>query len=117
MTKGARFAGVLALTLWAAPASRAADSLERWLDRTAHIESRNRDSAIGDGGRSRGRYQIQERTWARYSRKPWRTFAHDPRESRRVARLILIDCQRACRKARRPATFENARWFYTHGGF
>ncbi len=90
---------------------------ESWVRETARLESRGNTAAVGDRGRSRGAYQIQQATWVRYSRTPWVTGAHDPCESRRVAGLILADCVRACRRDRRAVTFANARWYYRHGGF
>jgi len=91
--------------------------LHAWLQRTMELESGGDHAAIGDGGRSRGAYQIQRATWQHYSRRPWATAAHDPAESRRVCRLILVDCERACRRAGWRVTFTNVRWFYRHGGF
>lgn len=55
------------------------------------IESNDDDSKIGDHGKSRGRYQIQEATWN--SVEPhlwWQTYAHDKIVSFSTARLILI---------------------------
>lgn len=91
--------------------------LHAWLDRTMELESGGDHIAVGDGGRSRGAYQIQRATWQRYSRRPWATAAHESAESRRVCRLVLLDCARSCRRAGRPATFANVRYFYRHGGF
>lgn len=90
---------------------------ERWLDRTLWLESRGDHSAVGDAGRSRGGYQVQERVWRAYSRVPWRIGAHNPVESRRVARMILIDCERACARDGRPVTWRHVRWYYRHGGY
>ena len=81
---------------------------------TARIESSNNDKAIGDKGKSRGRYQIQEATWKRYSKKPWKIYAHDRKESTRVVRLILKDCIKKC--GNKPS-FQRIRYYYTHGGF
>lgn len=104
---------LLALLL-AAPAVAAVP--DAWLDRTAHLESRHNHAAIGKAG-ERGAYQIKAAIWRHYSRLPWRVYAHDPAVSRRVARLILDDCSRACVRDRRPVTFTNARWYYRRGGF
>lgn len=91
---------------------------ESWLTATCRLESNGRRWAIGDRGRSRGLYQIQAATWRRYGgRRPWSYWAHDPAESRRVARQILTDCVRACQRARQPLTFKRVRWYYRHGGF
>lgn len=94
---------------------------DEWLRRTAWLESRNNPAAVNyrepRGGPSRGMYQIQRATWQRYSRRPWATAAHERAESSRVARLILADCARACRRDGRPATFANVRWYYRRGGF
>jgi len=104
------------------------ETMNEWLDRTAMLESRWQDDAIGDKvnrhGKpnpphkwSRGRYQIRKPTWEAYSKQPWRTAAHDPVESRRVCVLILRDCAKACRRDGKPVTFENVRWYYRHGKF
>lgn len=93
---------------------------DAWLTRTSWLESRHNPAAIGDGGRSRGMYQIQRRTWEtpRYhARLPWRVWAHDPVESHRIAKLILNDCCRACMRHKQPVTFNRVRWYYRHGGF
>ena len=90
---------------------------ESWVRETARLESSHRDGAVGDNGRSRGRYQIQAATWRAYSTVPWRTGSHDPVESRRVCRLILADCARACRRDGKVVAFKAARWYYRHGGF
>ena len=89
-----------------------------WLDRTLAMESSGRHSAIGDRGKSRGGYQIQERIWKAYGgTAPWHRRAHDPGESRKIAALILRDCARACRRHGQAVTFERARWYFRHGGF
>jgi hypothetical protein len=103
-------------------ATAAADGLvdERtrtdWLDRTAHLENRGDDRAIGRSG-ERTRYQIVRATWRHYSDVPFAESPRYPAEARRVARLILIDCERACARNRQPVTFANVRWFYQHGGY
>jgi hypothetical protein len=107
---------VLTSATAAACESAAEPTRERWLDRTAHLESRGDDLAIGRSG-ERTRYQIMRATWRHYSDVPFAQSARYPAEARRVARLILIDCERACRRTRRPVTFANVRWFYRHGGF
>ena len=89
-----------------------------WLDRTMRLESSGNRWAVGDGGRSRGPYQIQRRPWEAFGgKRPWSNWAHDPAESRRVANRILSACSRACRRVGKPVTFDNCRWFYRHGGF
>ena len=88
-----------------------------WVEQTAHIESRHNPRAVGDGGRSRGAFQIKKRIWEHYSTTSWQKGAHDPVESRRVAKLILKDCVRACKRDHRPVNFENVRWYYRRGGF
>ena len=105
------------LCILSVPPCLRGDPIDSWLTRTAWLESRHKPQAIGDQGRSRGAYQIKQPTWQRYSRRPWRSAAHDAVESRRVARQILIDCVRACRRDRRPVTFQNVRWYYRRGGF
>jgi hypothetical protein len=90
---------------------------EAWVIRTARLESGFKPARVGDNGRSRGMYQIQRRAWEHYSKVRWVTGAHDPIESKRVARLILADCVRACQRSRKPVTFENARYVYRRGGF
>ena len=92
-------------------------TLVAWLDETARRESRGNRWSVGDRGRSRGAYQIQRATWAKYSTTPWRVGAHDPVESRRVCREILLDCAGECARRGKPVTFENVRWFYQHGGW
>jgi len=103
------------------PAGTAADVWTpppAWLDETMRRESSGNRLAVGDGGRSRGPYQIQRRIWEHYGgRLPWSKYAHDPVEARRVATLILLDCARACKRAGKPVTFSNARFFFRHGGF
>lgn len=91
-------------------------AVEPWLDRIAERESAGDSAAVGKAG-ERGAYQIQRRTWEHYSRVPWRTGAHNPVESRRVARLILQDCVRACERKQQPVTFDNVYHWYRHGGF
>ncbi|HVP12032.1 MAG TPA: hypothetical protein VMV94_12695 [Phycisphaerae bacterium] len=90
---------------------------DSWVERTSQLESRHDARAVGDSGRSRGEFQIKKRTWEHYSRAPWRVGAHDPVKSRRVAKLILEDCARACKRDGKRVTFANVRWYYRHGGF
>jgi len=109
---------VMTFCLPAAPASDVWTPPPAWLDRTMQLESSGNRWAVGDGGRSRGPYQIQRRIWQHYGgRKPWSTWAHNPGESRRVARIILDQCASACKRVGKPVTFTNVRWFYRHGGF
>ena len=89
---------------------------QRWLDRVARLESCGDDFAIGGAG-ERTRYQIMRATWEHYSGVPFTQSARHPAEARRVARRILIDCERACVKDRRPVTFAIVRRFYRRGGF
>lgn len=88
-----------------------------WITQTAKLESNFNPNAKGDNGASRGMYQIQERTWYHYSDKTWEVYAHDPEESKRVCRLILMDCAKKCQRDKKPVTFKNARYYYRHGGF
>lgn len=104
--------GALLLPVYTAPSVP-----NDWVEKTAWLESRNDDNAVGDRGRSRGRYQIQKTTWQRYSTKKWERWAHDAVESRRVCRLILSDCARACVRHGQRVTFQQCRWYYRHGGF
>ena len=96
---------------------------EEWLDRTKYLESSGNRWAVGDtgknvhGGRSLGAYQIQRRTWEHYSTLPWNPGAFNPRESRRVCRMILADCIRECQRRHQSVTFSNVRWIYRSGGF
>lgn len=105
----------------AAPAGPPEAIPAAWLDRTAALESGGDDRCVGDVvrgvPRSRGRYQIQELIWRKYSERPWRTAAHEPAEARRVARKILQACARACRRHGQAVTFANVRWWYRHGGY
>lgn len=88
-----------------------------WLEKTAQLESHGKLEAVGDKGKSRGPFQIQEKTWKAYSHRPWRTYAHDRREATRVATGILSDCYRACLRDKKEPSFKNVRWYYRHGGF
>lgn len=92
------------------------DVPDAWLNRTRFLESTNRSHVVGRAG-ERGPYQIKRSIWKHYSKRPWRTAAHDPVESRRVARLILRDCMKACCRDGRPVTFANVRHYYRRGGF
>jgi hypothetical protein len=56
------------------------------------IESGDDDKAIGDNGRSRGRYQIQEATWKEAnppSCYPWKTHAHSPSVAKAAATFTI----------------------------
>jgi hypothetical protein len=66
-------------------------NIDKCLDTIRLAESSGNDKAVGDHGKARGAYQIQEATWKRYSRLNWKQFAHEPRESREVAKLIVYD--------------------------
>ena len=112
----------LALTLCLPAAGDTWTPPAEWLDRTMQLESSGNAAAVGDfrngKPRSRGPYQISEKVWYAYGgTAPWRTHAHDPGESRRIAALILRDCARACRRHGQAVTFANVRFFYTRGGF
>ena len=92
------------------------ERMARWLDRTRFLESSGNRLAIGDGGRSRGPYQIQRATWTHLGgRAPWSTWAHNEQESRRVAARYLDAAVRECRRRGWAVTFANVRWLYTHG--
>jgi len=89
-----------------------------WLELTINAESGGVYTAVGDGGRSRGPYQIQQKIWEFYGgKKPWIMWAHDPRESRRVCKLVLRACAAKCKKEGKDINFKNVRYYYTHGGF
>lgn len=89
-----------------------------WVDRTMALESAGKNQAIGDNGRSRGPYQIQERPWTVFGgRLPWATWAHDSIESRRIATRILAACMKEARKHGKPLTFKEIRYIYRHGGY
>lgn len=90
---------------------------DSWVNRTAYLESRHDRMAVGDSGKSRGAFQIRRSVWEHYSTVAWREGAHNPREARRVAKLILEDCARACRRDGKPVTFKNVRFYYRRGGF
>ena len=89
---------------------------QRWPDRVARLQSCGDDFAIGRAG-ERTQYQIMRATWEHYSGVPFVASACHPAEARQVARRILIDCERACMRERRPVTFTNVRRFYRRGGF
>jgi hypothetical protein len=80
------------------------------------LESCGDPRAVGKAG-ERGPFQIKRNIWKHYSSLAWRSSAHDPVASRGVARLILRDCIKACRRDGRPVTFANARRYYRRGGF
>ena len=109
---------LLALAYWAAssPAQSPA-TVDRWLTRTRLIESGGNRHALGDGGRSRGPYQIQRDTWrSLHGRQPWCVWAHDENESRRVARRYLLAAVvRHWVLTGRAPTFGDIRYWYTHG--
>ncbi|MDD2766107.1 MAG: transglycosylase SLT domain-containing protein [Opitutaceae bacterium] len=107
---------MIAALVIATAASGPVDVPTIWLDRTRFLESTGRNHAVGKAG-EHGPYQIKRSTWKHYSKRPWRTAAHDPVESRRVARMILRDCMKACRRDGRPITFANVRHYYRRGGF
>ncbi len=71
---------VIAMTLClpAAPGSDRWTPPAAWLDETMRRESSGDRLAVGDGGRSRGPYQIQRRIREHYGgRKPWSAWSHD----------------------------------------
>lgn len=91
-------------------------TIEKWLDRTRQLESSGRCSAIGDGGRSRGPYQIQEATWRQFGgRGPWRIGAHQETESRKVARRYIRSAVAECHRRGWPADFAHVRHLYRYG--
>src|SRR5262245_15387369 len=91
-------------------------TLDQWLDRTRRIESGGQRHAIGDGGRSRGPYQIQERAWRDFGgRRPWRVYAHDESEARRVARRYLKAAVSECARRGWRADFRHVRHLYQYG--
>jgi hypothetical protein len=51
-----------------------------------------------------------------HSGVPFAERARHPAETRRVARLIPMDRERACVKNHRPVRFANVRRFYRRGG-
>mgnify|MGYP002398419353 CR=1 FL=1 len=91
-----------------------------WLDRTRQLESGGDDNAIGDKGKSRGAYQIGKVAWEAFRGEgdgEWKVGAHNPEAARRVCGRILRACKgRAVRDGRNPS-FDNVRYYYTHGGF
>lgn len=70
------------------------------LDKIQLAESSGRSSCIGNDGLSRGAYQIKESTWKQYSRLDWKKYAHDPKESRIVAGMIVSDLIKKAKKSR-----------------
>jgi hypothetical protein len=113
-----RLAMIIMLTGFAQAAggSVTESTRQRWLDRVARLESCGNDFATGRAG-ERTRYQIKRAAWQHYSGMPFEKSARHPAEARRVARRILIDCERVCVRERRPVTFANVRRFYRRGGF
>lgn len=75
--------------------ARAADEdpLERLLDAIAHVESRCKRDAVGDGGRAIGVYQIHRSYWQDGTRilgVDWSyRDARDPAKARKVVRAYL----------------------------
>jgi hypothetical protein len=97
-------------------------TLERWLDETRRLESADGHKLFGDKRHgvyhSLGPYMIQRRPWYAFGgSRPWRIHAHREAEARAVAARILQACARKCVREHRPVTFENARYFYQHGGW
>lgn len=88
------------------------------LDGIREKESGGRDRAVGDGGRSRGAYQIGALAWKLCNgREPWAVWAHEPSEARLVAYHIVC---RICTKLRaegRELSFLNIWNMYRFGGF
>lgn len=81
-----------------APNAPAPRSTGQFLSILALIESGNERHAVGDGGRSRGAYQLSRSAWADVSRVrraqsltvySWRDGAHDPIRSRLYAVTYL----------------------------
>lgn len=92
-------------------------AISNFIDRLSWIESRSEDSAIGDGGKSRGRFQISEAAWAdvnslrRAQQLPefdWLPFAHDEGTAREYALQFLGTLNRRLFTAlgRSPTEFE-----------
>jgi len=72
--------------------------MNKCLDTIKLAESSGRDSCIGDNGKSRGAYQIQERTWKQYSRLNWLKYTAIPKDSRLVASMMVSDIVRHVKK-------------------
>ena len=69
------------------------EAMERLLDAIARVESRSDRSAVGDGGRALGAYQIHHRYWQDGTRilgVDWKyRDALDPEKARQVVRAYL----------------------------
>jgi len=70
------------------------DGIDRLLDAIAKVESRHNPSAIGDGGRAAGAYQIHRAYWAdgtKFLGVNWDyELAADPERAREVVRTYLL---------------------------
>jgi hypothetical protein len=104
---------VAALTVGEAkPATR----LDRIVDAIAHVETggipeRMRDRAVGDGGRSRGRYQVGRAAWTD-ARVGW---PYSPYNAKRARTVLVRYCQRYAGPFRGTRA-DIARWARTWNG-
>jgi len=77
-----------------------ADEIDRLLDAIAKVESHHDPSAIGDGGRACGVYQIHRPYWADGTKLLGVTWdyrlATDPVKAREVVRAYLLHYGRGC---------------------
>jgi hypothetical protein len=76
------------------------DELDRLLDAIARVESRHDPSAMGDGGKAAGVYQIHRDYWAdgtKFLGVAWDySLATDPVKAREVVRAYLLHYGRGC---------------------
>jgi hypothetical protein len=88
----------VAVGILAAAAPRAAtapddEAMDRLLDAIAKVESQNNPTAVGDGGKAAGAYQIHRRYWAdatKFLGVEWDyRKARDPDKARQVVRAYL----------------------------
>ena len=59
------------------------------LDAIGHVKSGMNHAAVGDRGHSRGAWQISKTVWKKFSAHDWKTYAHRPSYSERVAAQYL----------------------------
>lgn len=76
------------------PSPQTVPSLSKLIDAIGVVESNNNDKAVGDNGKSIGRYQIQKAYWidgTEYLKVDWPyKDAHDPCKARKVVEAYLM---------------------------
>lgn len=98
---------------------------EKFLDALALVESGNRTTAVGDGGKARGPFQLWRSAWSDADRKlklhkSYQLYSTDPAVSRLYARAYLTDLEtRLAAALRCPPTTEQlyAAWNLGLTGF